>query len=157
MKKALLMAAFAVASLGAYAQTTTPTGQSTTQGTMQPDYTSTTYNEVPKSVQTTFSASFPGLVNSRWEMNRNGYRTNFEQDGRDTWVTYDRQGKQTEMRTSMTMDELPVRVRTTLQDQNANYPYEIKIGNNTYYSAKVGDKDMYYDKDGKSVKSPKIR
>ncbi len=154
MKKTLLMAALVVASMGTYAQTTQPIGQTSTQGG-QSDYTSTTYNEVPKNVQTTFSASFPGLANSRWEQSNNGYRTNFEQNGRDTWVTYDRQGKQTEMRTSMTMDELPTRVQTTLQNQNANYPYEVKIGNNTYYSAKVGNKDMYYDKNGKATKLPK--
>jgi hypothetical protein len=157
MKKTLLMAAFVVASLGTYAQTTTPTGQSTTQGTTQSGYTGTTYNEVPTNVQSTFSASFPGLANSQWEMNPNGYRTNFKQNGRDTWVSYDRQGKQTEMRTSMTMEELPTRVQTTLQKQNANYPYEVKIGNNTYYSAKVGDKDMYFDANGKALKNPKIK
>ncbi len=160
MKHTLLIAAFVAAGLGANAQTTNPAGtgvnQSPTQTTnMGANYVGTPYDKIPKNVQTTFGTAYPGITTSKWESSKTGYRTNFQQNGRDTWVTYDLQGNQQEIRSSMSMDALPLTVQSTLKGQEANYPYEVKVGNETYYTAKVKNKDMYYDINGNAMKPPK--
>ncbi len=77
-------------------------------------------------------------------------------------VIYDKNGKMTESRTSMEMTDFPQSVQTAMEGKNANMPYEVQMGNNTYYSATVGDQEMYYDKNGKpmdmnSMRNPKMK
>ncbi|TDB63627.1 hypothetical protein [Arundinibacter roseus] len=168
MKKTILIAAFVVAGLGVSAQTTSPTQSPTTNPTQSPtqtqsqnmnvgrDYSSTTFDQVPQGLRTSFGQTYSSVSDAKWERNNAGYRTSFQQDGRDVSIRYDLQGKEQEMRRGIEMNALPASVRSSLKGQEANYPYEVKVGNQTFYSTQVGGKEMYFDKSGKSVQPPKI-
>ncbi len=170
MKKQIMLAALlAGATLGVNAQTTTPTttnnqttknGATTTaQGTNtanRPYQSQTNYNtmaesRVPQNIRDTYGSSYTGATGTKWEGNDNGYRSTFKHNGKDMSVSYDKNGKMTESRTGMKMTDFPQSVQTAMKGKEANMPYEVKMGNNTYYSATVGGKEMYYDKSGKSV------
>jgi len=176
MKKQIILAALlAGATLGVNAQTTTPTttnnqttnnGATTTQqgnnAANRPYASQTNYNtlaesRVPENIRSTFGTSYAGVTETKWQGNGKDYRTSFKRDGRDMSVTYDMNGKMTETRTSMNMTDLPMSVQTQLKGKNANMPYEVKMGNNTYYWTQVSGKDMYYDKNGKLMDKAPIK
>lgn len=165
----MLAALLAGAMLGVNAQTTTPTttnNQTTNNGTTttqqgtntanRPYQSQTNYNtlndsRVPQNIRDTYGSSYNGATGTKWESDGQNYRTSFQRDGRDMSVTYDKDGKMTESRTSMEMNDFPRSVRNSMKGKNATNAYEVKRGNDTYYSATVGDREMYYDKNGKSV------
>lgn len=163
MKNTCLAAALVVGiGLGATAQNTgsnpTPNTQTTYQKAAtgipyadQTNYMTMTYDQVPKDLQLSFGSAYPHASNATWESNKEGYRTLFEQDGRRMSVRYDMQGKAQEVRTGMDIEALPLPVQNQLKSQEANLPYEIKVGNETYYSAQVGGKEVYYDAKGKQL------
>ena len=72
-------------------------------------------------------------------------------------AVYDKNGKVREMRTGLKMNELPMAVQNSLKGKDANMPYKVKVGNNTYYSTKVAGKETYFDANGKSVTMPKMK
>jgi hypothetical protein len=121
----------------------------------QTNYMTMTYDQVPQEVQLSFGNAYPNAANTRWESNKMGYRTSFEQDGRKMSIWYDLQGKEQERRTGVAMEALPLPVQNQLKGQEANLPYEIKVGNETYYSAEVGGKEVYYNAKGKAIRKPK--
>lgn len=163
------MVAFAAASTNAQTTTnnqTTNRGVTTTAQTNantanmpymgQANYNTMDANKVPMNVQKTFGSDYAGTKGAKWDSNNDVYRSSFKnKDGRDMSVLYDRNGKMRESRTSMTMKDLPSSVQTSM-GKNATMPYEVKVGNNTYYSGKVNGKDMYYDSKGKTVNMPKM-
>lgn len=170
MKKTIFLAALlAGATLGVNAQSTTPTttnNQTTKNGTTttaqstqtanRPYASRTNYNtlseaRVPKNIRDTYGSSYNGATETKWQGNGTDYRTSFKRDGKQMSVTYDKDGSMTESRTSMKMTDFPQSVQTSLKNRNATMPYEVKISNNTYYSAQVDGKEVYYDKNGKSV------
>ncbi len=165
----MLAALLAGATLGVNAQSTTPTttnNQTTRNGTTttaqgtntanRPYQSQTNYNtlnesRVPQNIRDTYGSSYNGATGAKWEGNDTGYRSTFKHSGKDMSVTYDKNGKMMESRTGMRMTDFPQSVQNSMKGKNATMPYEVKRGNDTYYSAKVGGKDMYYDKNGKSV------
>ena len=174
MKKQIMLAALlAGATLGASAQqTTTPNttnnrnNQTTNNGTTttsqstntanRPYASRTNYNtlaesRVPQNVRSTYGSSYKGVTGAKWESDGQNYRSSFKRDGKDMSVTYDKTGKMTESRTRMEMTDFPQSVRTSMKGKNATNAYEVKRGNDTYYSATVDGKEMYYDRSGKSV------
>lgn len=177
MKRTLMLAAFvALTTVAVQAQSTTPqttnnqtanNGKVTTQMqtgntanlpySSQANYNMMDANKVPQSVRTTFGSSYKGVTDARWEGNNDVYRSSFTRDGKNMSAVYDKSGKLREMRTGMQMRDLPMSVQNSLKGQNANMPYEVKVGNNTYYSTQVGGKETYYDAKGKSVNMPKIK
>jgi len=182
MKKQILLAALlAGATLGVNAQTTTPTttnsqgttnNQSTNNGTTtiqqgtntanrpyqsQTNYNMMTESGIPQNIRDTYGSSYNGATGTKWEGDGTNYRSTFQQNGKNMSVIYDKNGKMTESRTSMEMTDFPQSVQTAMKGRNANMPYEVKMGNNTYYSATVGDQEMYYDKTGKSVDMNSMR
>lgn len=175
MKKQIMLAAMlAGATLGVNAQTTTPAttnNQTTNNGTTttaqgtntanrpyasQTNYNTLAQSRVPKNVIDTYGTSYNGATETKWQGNGTDYRTSFKHDGKDMSVTYDKNGKMTESRTGMKMTDLPMSVQTAMKGKNANMPYEVKMGNNTYYSGQVDGQEMYYDNKGKSVDMNKI-
>ncbi len=176
MKKQIILAALmAGATLGANAQTTTPpttnnqttnNGATTTQqGTntanrpyaSQTNYNTLAESRVPENIRNTFGSSYTGVTGTKWQGDGQNYRSSFMNNGKNMSVTYDNKGKLMETRTSMNMTDLPMSVQTQLKGKNANMPYEVKMGNNTYYSTQVGGKDMYYDKNGKLMDKAPIK
>ncbi len=177
MKRTLMLAALAaLATASVQAQTTTPqttNNQTSNQGTVttstqtsnsanlpyssQANYNTMDATKVPQHVRTTFGSSYQGITDARWDSNDDVYRSSFQQNGKDVSITYDKTGKMREMRTGMQMEDLPLSVRNSLKGTEANLPYEVKVGNETYYSATVGGKETYYDAKGKAVSMPKIK
>lgn len=177
MKRTFMLAALAtLATVGVQAQTTTPqttNNQTTNQGTVttrtqtsstanlpyssQANYNTMDATKVPQNVRTTFGSSYKGVANAKWDSNNDVYRSSFKQNGKNMSVTYDKSGKMREVRTGLQMSDLPLSVRNSLNGKNANLPYEVKVGSNTYYSATVGGKETYYDANGKLVTMPKIK
>lgn len=172
----MLTALAVLAIAGAQAQTTTPqptNNQTSNEGTVttstqtgnvanlpyssQANYNTMDATRVPQNVRSSFGSSYQGITSATWDSNNDVYRSSFQRDGKHTMVTYDKSGKMREMRSGMQMSDLPLSVRNSLKGQEANMPYEVKVGNNTYYSATVGGKEMYYDSKGKSVKMPKMK
>lgn len=173
----MLAAMVAIAVTSANAQTTTPTTPTTTNNqtttssatttmqnnantanmpySSQANYNAMDANKVPMNVQKTFGTDYADMKDAKWDSNDDVYRSSFKRDGKDMTVTYDKSGKMRESRTGMTMKDLPASVQTSM-GKNANMPYEVKVGNQTYYSNKVDGKDMYYDNKGKAVKMPKM-
>lgn len=175
MKRTLILAALASFTMVAVqAQTTTPqttnnqaanNGKVTTQMqtgntanlpySSQANYNMMDANKVPQSVQTTFGSSYKDVTDTRWESNDDVYRSSFTQNGKNMSAVYDKSGKIREMRTSLEMSDLPVSVQNSLKGKEANMPYEVQVGNSTYYSTQIGGKETYYDANGKTVTLPK--
>ncbi len=170
----MLVALAALATASVEAQTTTPqttNNQTSNQGTVttstqtsnsanlpyssQANYNRMDATQVPQNVQNTFGSSYQGVTGATWDSNNDVYRSSFQRDGKNMSVTYDKAGKMREMRTGIPMNDLPLSVRNSLKGQEANLPYEVKVGNTTYYSATVGGKETYYDANGKAVTMPK--
>lgn len=121
----------------------------------QMNYVNMDTEKVPRDVQLSFGKAYPNALGTQWQQGEAGYRSSFQQDGRMMSVSYDATGKAQEIRTSIELDALPLSVKNSLEGKEANLPYEIRVGNDTYYSAQVEGKEMYYDKKGKPVKYPK--
>ncbi len=151
---------------GTFAQTTPPA----TSGTAVPQaqdsralrfpymgqgiYNSVGTDGVPQNIQSSFDSDYAGVTDARWEYNNEVYRSSFMQDGKDRSVLYGQDGRVIETRTSTTIDDLPASVRDALEGKNATSPYEIKIGENTYYSTQVDGKEVYYESNGSVVRIP---
>lgn len=177
MKRTFMLAALvAISTVAVQAQTTNPAttnNQTTNNGTVttqtqtgntanlpyssQANYNMMDANKVPQNVRTTFGSSYQDVTNAKWESNNDVYRSSFQRNGKNMAVIYDKTGKMREMRTEMQMNDLPMSVRNSLTGKEANLPYEVKVGTNTYYSATVGGKETYYDANGKAVTMPKIK
>ncbi|MPR34804.1 hypothetical protein [Salmonirosea aquatica] len=170
MKRSIILAALAaITTLGVQAQSTTPQTNAPATTQTQPGNTANlpysglaTYNvldpnRVPQNVKTSFGTDYQGINGAKWESNNDVYRSTFMQNGKNMSVLYDKNGKMRETRTAMQMSDLPASVRTSLQGKEANLPYEVKVGNNTYYTATVGGKPSYYDANGKAVTMPKMK
>lgn len=177
MKRTLMLAALvAMTTVAVQAQTSTPqttNNQAANNGKVttpmqngntanlpyssQANYNMMDANKVPQSVRTTFGSSYKDVSDARWEGNNDVYRSSFTRDGKNMSAVYDKNGQLREMRTGMKMNELPVSVQNSLKGQDATMPYEVKVGNNTYFSTKVAGKETYYDAEGKSVTMPKMK
>ncbi|WP_345026370.1 hypothetical protein [Ravibacter arvi] len=117
----------------------------------QGTYSSVEMNTVPQNIQSSFGTDYSGVQDARWEYNNDVYRSSFMQDGKNKAVLYGRDGRIIEARTGTTMNGLPSAVQSALTGKNVTSPYEIKVGDNTYYSAQVDGKEMYYDANGKAL------
>ena len=177
MKRTLMLAAFAaLTTVAVQAQTTTPqstnnqtvnNGAVTTQTqtsssanlpySSQAHYNTMESTKVPQPVQSSFGSSYQDVTDARWESNNDVYRSSFTRNGKNMSAIYDKAGKLREMRTGVQMSDLPVSVQNSLKGKNANMPYEVKVGTNTYYSTQVDGQETYYDAQGKSVTLPKIK
>jgi hypothetical protein len=175
MKHSLMVAALtALTSVAVQAQTTTSTttnNQTANNGTVttqmqtgntanlpyssQANYNMMDANKVPQNIRDTFGSSYKDITDAKWDSNNDVYRSSFKRDGKMMSTTYDKSGNIREMRTGMQMSDLPISVQNSLKGTEANLPYEVKVGNNTYYSATVDGRETYYDSNGKMVKIPK--
>ena len=172
----MLAALAALATAGVQAQSTTPqttNNQTATQGTVttrtqtsssanlpyssQAHYNTMDATKVPQNVRTSFGSSYTDATGTQWESNNDVYRSSFTQNGKNRSVIYDKNGQVREMRTGIQLSDLPTAVQTSLQGKEANLPYEVKVGNSTYYSTTIGGKETYYDSNGKAVTMPKIK
>ncbi|ODS73439.1 MAG: hypothetical protein ABS46_20115 [Cytophagaceae bacterium SCN 52-12] len=111
-------------------------------------------NQVPQNIQSSFGTDYTGVTGARWEYNNDVYRSSFMQDGKNRSVLYGQDGRVIETRTGTTVNDLPSSVRNALEGKNATSPYEIKVGQNTYYSTQVDGKEVYYDSNGSAVNIP---
>ncbi len=111
-------------------------------------------NKVPQNIQSSFGSDYTGVTGTRWEYNNDVYRSSFMQDGKNRSVLYGQDGRVIETRTGMTVNDLPPSVQNALEGKNATSPYEIKVGQNTYYSTQVDGKEVYYDSNGSAVNIP---
>jgi len=114
-------------------------------------------DRVPQNIQSSFGTDYRDVTGARWEYNNDVYRSSFMQDGKSRSVLYGQDGRMIETRTGTTMNDLPSSVQNALRGQNAASPYEIKVGQNTYYSTQVDGKEVYYDSNGNAVKIPEPR
>lgn len=122
----------------------------TGQGTYSPVET----GKIPQNIQSSFGTNYTGVTGARWEYNNDVYRSSFMQDGKNRSVIYGQDGQMIETRTGTTLNDLPSSVQNALQGANATSPYEVKVGDNTYYSTQVGGKEVYYDANGSVVNIP---
>ena len=171
MKRIILLTGMmACVAFGTMAQTTSPAtpgttapqtaGNQTSQTSTFPytgrgTYNSVNMDRVPQNIQSSFGTDYSGVTGATWEFNNDVYRSSFTQDGVNRSVLYGQDGRMIETRTSMTASDLPSSVQNALKGRNATSAYEIRVGDNTYYSTQVGGREMYYDANGGAVKIPK--
>lgn len=118
-------------------------------------YNSMDATTLPQGIRSSFDTEYNGVTGAKWEGNNDVYRSSFQRDGKQMSVTYDRNGQVRETRSAMEMTDFPMEVQNSFKGKTASTPSEIKVGNNTYYSAQINGQDMYYDSKGKAVKMTK--
>lgn len=133
MKKILILAIFAFATVEANAQKMTA-------------------DKVPSVVKETFTKQYPNAKSAKWDKENADYEASFKMDGKDMSVLFDAKGMEKEVETDIKFSELPMPVQTALKGKKVKEAAIIKKGGKTFYEAEVGGKDLLFDAEGKSVK-----
>jgi hypothetical protein len=170
MKRIIILAGLMACTVSASLAQNTQQGTTTRPQTQGQDSRGTTYpymgqgkyntvntNRVPQNIQSSFGTNYEGVNGANWEYNNEVYRSSFMQNGKNMSVLYGQDGRVIETRTGTTMNELPSSLQDALNGKNATAPYEIRVGDNTYYSTQQGGKEVYYDSNGSPVKIPQTR
>ena len=133
MKKLLILAIFAFATLEVNAQKMTA-------------------DKVPPAVKESFAKQYPNVKGTKWDKEDAGYEASFKMDGKDMSVVFDGKGIEIQVETDIKFSELPMPVQTALKGKKVKEAAIIKKGSKTFYEAEVGGKDLLFEADGKSVK-----
>lgn len=114
---------------------------------------------VPAKVKMAFSKEYP-QVPAKWEKEGKGYEVNFKKDGKSMSLVIDNMGSITETETGITVAELPTLIAGYVKQHymGAKITEASKIvdakGTPTY-EARVKDKDVIFDSNGKFLKEAK--
>ena len=133
MKRLLILAVFALATLQVNAQ-------------------KMTVDKVPSAVKDNFAKQYPTVKGAKWDKEDADYEASFKMDGKDISVVFDGKGIEKEVETDIKFSELPMPVQMALKGKKVKEAAVIKKGGKTFYEAEVGGKDLLFEGDGKRVK-----
>ena len=133
MKRLLILAVFALATLQVNAQ-------------------KMTVDKVPSAVKDNFAKQYPTVKGAKWDKENADYEASFKMDGKDISVVFDGKGIEKEVETDIKFSELPMPVQMALKGKKVKEAAVIKKGGKTFYEAEVGGKDLLFEGDGKRVK-----
>ena len=133
MKRLLILAVFALATLEVNAQKMTA-------------------DKVPSAVKDNFAKQYPTVKGAKWDKENADYEASFKMDGKDISVVFDGKGIEKEVETDIKFSELPMPVQMALKGKKVKEAAVIKKGGKTFYEAEVGGKDLLFEGDGKRVK-----
>jgi uncharacterized membrane protein YkoI len=133
MKKLLILAIFALATIEVNAQKMTA-------------------DKVPSAVKENFAKQYANVKGAKWDKEGADYEASFKMDGKDMSAVFDGKGMEKEVETDIKFSELPMPVQTALKGKKVKEAAIIKKGGKTFYEAEVGGKDLLFEADGKMVK-----
>ena len=117
-------------------------------------------SKVPAPAQASFSKSFPGIKDAKWEKENGNYEANFKQDGKKMSALFDTNGAWLETETVIQVNELPANVADYIaknyKGAKIREAAKLKMPNgDTNYEAEVNGKDLIFDANGKFIKAQK--
>ena len=133
MKKLLILAIFALATIEVNAQKMTA-------------------DKVPSAVKENFAKQYSNVKGAKWDKEGADYEASFKMDGKDMSVVFDGKGLEKEVEKDIKFSELPIPVQTALKGKKVKETAIIKKGDKIFYEAEVGGKDLLFEADGKMVK-----
>lgn len=133
MKKLLILAIFALATIEVNAQKMTA-------------------DKVPSAVKENFAKQYANVKGAKWDKEGADYEASFKMDGKDMSAVFDGKGLEKEVEKDIKFSELPIPVQTALKGKKVKEAAIIKKGGKTFYEAEVGGKDLLFEADGKMVK-----
>jgi len=122
--------------------------------------------EAPATVKSAFSRKFPAATKVEWgNENNKEWEAEFMLNGKEYSANFDNEGKWIETEYEISLKELPVAVKTTLDKESAGYKIEESVVTETaelkayeFVIAKGKDKmELVIDQTGKLVKKEVVK
>lgn len=115
-----------------------------------------TNHVVPEAVQKAFSQSFPS-AKAEWEMKNDAYEAEFEQNGAEMSVIYDKAGTRLLLEVEIKITDLPA---AAAEYAKKNFTAKIKTVSKIVdnkgvitYGAEIGKMDLIFDANGQYLKT----
>ncbi len=116
-------------------------------------------NQLPPTINSTFSSKYQGVKNVDWSMENETYKAKFNKDGKDMYAEFTPEGEWLETATMVEKDKLPAAIPTYLQQNYADYTVgKSKLieteEENTYEVKVVKDSEetsLFFDEEGNHI------
>jgi hypothetical protein len=130
-----------------------------TAGALQAHAQKLSTAKMPQAAKAAFTKAHPG-AQGKWEKEGGNYEVNFKEGGKETSCVIDKNGKIWETETEIPISALPVAVVTYVQKNYGKAKIGeaakiVKADGSVVYEAMVNEKDLFFDSNGKPVKSDK--
>lgn len=118
-------------------------------------------DKVPAAVKSGFAKAFPN-VSGEWEKEKGGYEVNFTEKGKKMSCLIDANGSISETETEITVQEMPQAARDYISGKYAGVKIKetakiVKANGEVIYEAELKDHDLFFDQQGKFLKSEKVK
>jgi hypothetical protein len=110
-------------------------------------------SDVPQAVKTKFSAMYPDVSNTKWEMENGKYEAEFKENNTETSVIFEANGMYVQTETEISVSTLPAGVNDyvskNLPGKKINEASQITLTDGTVvYEAEIGKEDYLFDSGG---------
>lgn len=115
---------------------------------------------VPNAVTAAFTKLFPGIDDTKWELEKGTYEANYSKQGVKSAATFDKAGNLMETEYDIKIESLPAEGRSyvgsILKGKKIKSASKIELVNGvTNYEANVGNTDYLFDGTGKFLRTKK--
>lgn len=124
-----------------------------------------TPDQVPSDVQNTITKNYKNIRDLSWEKDGRNYQAEFKVDLKEYEVIMNEKGKILAVYQDISINELPDKVRKTIQSNYSNYKIEdvenLKVKSIDYYKIELessdGEMKIFINSKGEIVKAPLIK